>query len=154
MNTAISTPLISALNESTWNGLSHDRLGSTECGPASPDATLTRATIENSTSVMISAPSRPTCVRADNSMPMTQIVVMIAIQMTPTAVTANVESAPPRKPTSRNEYTPAICARFAITMTSATTIAQPPSQPADGPSARVAHENVVPRSGSARVMLQ
>ena len=75
--------------------------------------------------------------RADSSMPITQIVVMIAIQTTPTAVTAKVESAALCQPTSRNEYRPAICARFAITMTSATMIAQPPSQPADGPIARV-----------------
>src|SRR4051794_31230622 len=151
MNTAMSTPLISALVESIWNGLSQPKLGSTACGPASPDATLTSATIENSTSVMISAPSRPTCVRADSSMPITQIAVMIAIQTTPTSVTANVESAALCQPTSRNEYRPAICARLAITITSATTIAQPPSQPTDGPSARVAHENVVPQSGSARL---
>src|SRR3954468_13329515 len=103
MNTAISTPLISALNEPIWNGLSQPRLGSTACGPALPDATLTSATIENSTSVTISAPSRPTCVRADSSIPITQIVVMIAIQTTPTSVTANVESAALCQPTSRNE---------------------------------------------------
>src|SRR3954454_1644537 len=152
MNTAISTPLINALVESIAKGFSHDRLGSTESGPASPVATLISATTENSTSVMISAPRRPTWVRADSSMPMTQIVVMTAIHTTPTVVTANVESAALCQPTSRNEYSPAICARFAITMTSATTIAQPPSHPADGPSARVAHENVVPQSGSARFM--
>jgi len=39
-----------------------------------------------------------------------------------------------------------------MTITSATTIAQPPSQPSDGPIARVTHENVVPQSGSARFM--
>ncbi len=39
-----------------------------------------------------------------------------------------------------------------MTITSATTIAQPPIQPVDGPSARVTHENVVPQSGSARFM--
>ena len=34
-------------------------------------------------------------------------------------------------------------------MMSATMIAHPPSQPVVGPNARVAHENVVPASGSA-----
>src|SRR5262245_34098933 len=131
MNTAIRTPLINALVDSISNGFSHDRLGSTASGPASPAATLTSATTENRTSVTISAPSRPTCVRADSSMPITQIVVMTAIQTTPTSVTANVESAALCQPTSRNEYSPAIWARFAITITSATTIAQPPSQPVD-----------------------
>src|SRR3954452_16752160 len=152
MKTEIRTPLTSALVESTANGLSHERLGSTASGPAVPAATLTSATTENSASVTISAPSRPTCVGADSSIPTRQIHVMIAIQTTPTIVTASVESAALCQPTSRNEYSPAICARFAMTMTSATTIAQPPSQPADGPSARVAHENVVPQSGSARFM--
>ena len=90
--------------------------------------------------------------RADSSMPITQMAVMIAIQTTPTAVTAATLSAALSQPTSRNEYEPAICARFAMTMTSATMIAQPPSQPADGPMARVTHENVVPQSGSARFM--
>ena len=37
-------------------------------------------------------------------------------------------------------------------MTSATTIAQPPIQPSEGPIARVTQENVVPQSGSARFM--
>src|ERR1044072_7355866 len=152
MNAAISTPLISALVESTANGFSHDSDGSTEWGPASPVATLTSATTENSTSVTISALSSPTCVRAESSMPMVQIGVMIAIQITPTSVTANVESAALCQPTSRNEYSPAIWARLAITITSATTIAQPPSQPVDGHSARVAHESVVPQSGSPRFM--
>ena len=105
----------------------------------------------NSASVMISAPSSPTCVRADSSMPITQIAVMIAIQTTPTAVTANVDAAADCQPTSRNEYRPAIWARLAITITSATMIAQPPSQPADGPIALVTQENVVPQSGSARL---
>jgi hypothetical protein len=39
-----------------------------------------------------------------------------------------------------------------MTMMSATMIAQPPSQPHDGPIPRVTHENVVPQSGSARFM--
>jgi hypothetical protein len=51
-------------------------------------------------------------------------------------------------PTSRKPYWPAICARFAITTMSATTIPQPPIHPARGPNARVAQENVVPQSGS------
>ena len=46
----------------------------------------------------------------------------------------------------------AICERLAITITSVATIAQPPSQPHDGPSPRVAQEKVVPQSGSASFM--
>ena len=56
----------------------------------------------NSASVMTSAPSRPTWVRADSSMPITQIAVITAIQSTPTSVTAKVESAALSQPTSRN----------------------------------------------------
>jgi hypothetical protein len=39
-----------------------------------------------------------------------------------------------------------------MTMMSATTIAQPETQPGTGPNARVTHENVVPASGSALFM--
>ena len=39
----------------------------------------------------------------------------------------------------------------AITITSARKIAQPLIQPICGPNARVAHANVVPASGSARL---
>ena len=101
---------------------------------------------------MISAPSRPTWVRAESSIPITQIAVITAIQITPTNVTANVDAAAESQPTSRNEYRPAIWARFAITITSATTIAHPPIQPSHGPIAFVTHANVVPQSGSARFM--
>ena len=44
----------------------------------------------------------------------------------------------------------AITASDAITITSATKIAQPLIQPAYGPAARVPHANVVPESGSER----
>ena len=103
MKIAISTPLISASNESISSGFSHERLGSTESGPASPVATLISATTANAASVRISAPSSPTCVRAESSMPMTQIVVITAIQTTPTAVTATTDSAALSQPTRRNE---------------------------------------------------
>ena len=55
----------------------------------------------------------------------------------------------PRSPTKVNEYAPAICARLAITMTSAAMMPQPPSHPTIGPNARDAHVKVVPQSGSA-----
>jgi hypothetical protein len=69
MNTDSSTPSTNALLLSTANGLIHERLGSTELGPAWPEATLTSATTEKMASVMSSAPSRPTCVRAESSIP-------------------------------------------------------------------------------------
>ena len=50
---------------------------------------------------MISAPSRPTWVRAESSIPITTIEVIRAIQMTPTRVTATVEAAADSQPTRR-----------------------------------------------------
>ena len=44
---------------------------------------------------------------------------------------------------------PAIWARLAMTMMSATTIAQPLIQPRCGPNARVPQAKLVPQSGSA-----
>src|SRR5579875_1353625 len=55
----------------------------------------------------------------------------------------------PCAPKSENMYCPATCARLAITMMSAATMAQPPAQPVRGPNARDAQVNVVPQSGSA-----
>ena len=46
-------------------------------------------------------------------------------------------------------YDEAITDSDAMTITSATKIAQPFSQPIQGPKARVVHANVVPASGSA-----
>jgi hypothetical protein len=75
---------------------------------------------------------------------------MAAMNNTPRVVTAKVLSASSFKLNSRKLYLPAIWARLAITMMSATMIAQPPIQPAHGPIARVTQANVVPQSGSAR----
>src|SRR5947209_12443665 len=108
MNTAMSTPLIAADTELISSGFTHDKLGFTACGPALPVATFTRATIENKTRVTSSAPSKPTWVRAESSMPITQIAVITTIHATPTAVTATVEAAAPCQPNSKNVYKPAI----------------------------------------------
>ncbi len=81
---------------------------------------------------------------------------MIAIHSRPAMVVAVVlveraaTSGSPKLPTKVNEYEPAICARFAITMTSATMIPQPPIQPVIGPNALVAHVKVVPQSARPR----
>ncbi len=73
--------------------MNQERLGSIEASGALPEKTLTRATIANSARVTISAPSRPTWVRAESSIPITTIEVISAIQTTPSAVTATVDSA-------------------------------------------------------------
>ena len=49
-------------------------------------------------------------------------------------------------------YCAATSARLAMTMTSATMIAQPVIQPIRGPIARVTQVKLVPQSGSARFM--
>ena len=55
-------------------------------------------------------------------------------------------------PKRLNVYCAATSARLAMTMTSATMIAQPVSQPMRGPIARVTQVKLVPQSGSARFM--
>ena len=81
---------------------------------------------------------------------------MTAIHSSPATVVQRVLDArspaasQPSSPTNVNVYAPAICARFAMTITSAAMIPHPPSQPVIGPNARVAQVNVVPQSGSAR----
>ena len=78
---------------------------------------------------------------------------MIAIQIRPAIMDQTASSARllwiPSWSASWYEYDPAICARLAITMTSAAMIPQPPIQPTTGPNALVAQVNVVPQSGSA-----
>ena len=61
----------------------------------------------------------------------------------------HAELAPWFQPKSRYVYCEAITESDAITITSATKIAQPFIQPIHGPKARVVHANVVPASGSA-----
>lgn len=74
---------------------------------------------------------------------------MSTIQPTPTTVGQNVCPAIPAALNKRKKYEPAMAANFAITITSAATMAQPPIQPVRGPNARLAHVKVVPASGSA-----
>jgi hypothetical protein len=146
MNRPISRPEVSAPIELTPSGLNQSSDGWIAPEGASPSQTRASATRAKAASAAISAVRSQRCVFALTSMPMTQTTVMIAIHATPTPVTASVDGS---MPNSMNEYRPAIWARFAITITSATTIAQPPIQPVFGPNARVAHANVVPASGSA-----
>src|ERR1700755_2837785 len=147
MKTATSRPDVRATTGPTENGENQSSCG---VSAPSPSPTRTSATTANAASVTISAASSQRCVRALTSTPITQTAVMIAIQTTPTAVTASVDGA--STPKSRNEYSPAIWARLAITIRSATMIAQPPIQPVSGPKARVAQAKVVPASGSALFM--
>ncbi len=74
---------------------------------------------------------------------------MTTIQVMPAAVTHRLDVARWSAPTSRKPYEPAIWARFAITITSAAKMPQPPIQPQEAPNARVAQVKVVPQSGSA-----
>ena len=58
-------------------GLIQEKLGSIEFGPAWPVMTLISATTEKRARVKISAASSPTWVRAESSIPITTIAVMI-----------------------------------------------------------------------------
>ena len=101
MKTAISMPVVSAPTESIANGENHEMCGSTDPAGASFSQTRASATTAKMASVTTSAVSSQRCVRALSSMPMTQINVMTAIHMTPTAVTASVDGS--SMPNSRNE---------------------------------------------------
>src|SRR4051794_2054701 len=81
---------------------------------------------------------------------MTAIHTRPTVVVAPTLESRSPAASQPSSPRNVNVYAPAICARLAITMTSAAMIPQPPSQPVTGPNARVAQVNVVPQSGSAR----
>src|SRR3954454_1706786 len=89
MNTARSTPLISALSDTPEKGENQLRSTWLEAAGAEPPYTLISATTAKIISVMNSAPSRNCWVRADNSIPRQQIHVITAIQTTPTSVTSN-----------------------------------------------------------------
>ena len=147
MKMPISSPAVSAPIDPTANGLNHDSDGWIDPRIPWPVKTRPSATTAKTARVAISAVSSQRCVRALTSMPITQMKVITAIQAIPIAVTATTDGC--ETPNRRNVYSPAICARLAMTMTSATMIAQPPIHPDTGPNARVAHENVVPASGSA-----
>ncbi len=89
--------------------------------------------------------------RAESSIPMTQIAVMMMIQITPRKPTQKRLLARPLAPNSRKVYWPAIWARLGMTTRSVTRIPQPAIQPVFGPIARVTQVNVVPQSGSTRL---
>jgi hypothetical protein len=93
---------MSALKLEIWNGFSQVRLTPGSVG-TSVTPTLIKATAAKRASVKISAVSSHLCVAALSSMPMTQIQVMMAIQATPTSVTAQLVSAADCQPTRRKE---------------------------------------------------
>src|SRR4030081_886843 len=127
-------PRTSAVNEMS-NGLNHEALTCIE--PAGePVYTFTNATIANAARITTSAPRRTTWVRADSSIPRYEIQGMSAIQITAATMIPVVEVAADFQPTSRYVYCAAITASEAITITSATKIAQPLIQPTQGPNAR------------------
>src|ERR1700757_821663 len=97
----------------------------------------------------ISALSMKTCASGEGSIPGWRIHVMIAIQTTEPMMIHVAEFAPWVQLKSRYVYCDAITESDAITITSATKIAQPLIQPIRGPKARVVHAKVVPASGSA-----
>src|SRR3954471_5318733 len=102
MKTATSRPAVSAPTDGMANGENQDRSGVMAPGPAWPVNTRTSATAAKMASVTTSAVSSQRWVLALTSMPMTQIQVISAIQMTPTIVTAHILLAADCQPNSRN----------------------------------------------------
>jgi hypothetical protein len=78
-----------------------------------------------------------------------QIAVVSTMIATARTITAAFDSAADSQPTRRYEYRAPTSASDPITRIPVVQIAQPPSQPAAGPSARVTQLNVVPASWSA-----
>ena len=88
---------------------------------------------------------------ADSSVPMTQMAVITMINATVRPLTAQSFSARSSAPTASSPYVTPTFARDPTTRTPVMPIAQPPSQPNQGPIALVTHENVVPQSESTRL---
>src|SRR3954451_1710025 len=130
-----STPSSSGVSPIA-NGLIQPQLGWIEWVAPFPVYTLSSAAAANAARIVISAPSRNCCTRADSSIPRQQIHVISAIHTVEPIRSAVVFVGPASQPTSENEYALAITASEAITITSATKIAQPLIQPTYGPSAR------------------
>ncbi len=62
-------PTMNPVNWKLWKGLNQSALGTKWPGGAFPDATFTRATIENRNRIVSSIPSSAFCILADISIP-------------------------------------------------------------------------------------
>lgn len=80
----------------------------------------------------------------------THSAAIVTITSTVSACRISVFPAQPSRPTASRPNSTATSASEPTTRTPVMVIAQPPSQPVVGPSARVTQEKVVPQSGSAR----
>ncbi len=85
---------------------------------------------------------------ADSSVPMTQMAVMARITTTARVCRITGLAAQLSRPAASRPKLTATSASEPMTRTPVIVIAQPPSQPAQGPMARVTQENVVPQSWS------
>ncbi len=88
------------------------------------------------------------CRCAESSVPMTQIAVMARITATVRPCRIQALAAQSSSPRASSPKLTATSASEPMTSTPVMAIAQPPSQPAQGPMARVTHEKVVPQSWS------
>lgn len=85
---------------------------------------------------------------ADSSVPMTQMAVITRITTTVRVWRTTWFVAMPSRPKASSPKWTATSASEPMTRTPVMVIAQPPSQLAQGPMARVTHEKVVPQSWS------
>src|SRR6478752_4920282 len=95
--------------KSPANGLNHDRCGEIEPAGADPLPTLTRATIEKTSSITTSMDSSTFWKLAETSMPRKQMYVIATIQMMPTSSTQPLAGLEPMPSAlkSRKTYWPA-----------------------------------------------
>jgi hypothetical protein len=91
---------------------------------------------------------RTFCTLADTSMPITQTAVITRMSSTVSTWRTTSLSAQLSRPTASRKKVTATSASDPTTRTPVIVMAQPPSQPAHGPMARVTHEKVVPQSWS------
>ncbi len=88
------------------------------------------------------------CTLADTSVPITHTAVITRMSSTVSASRAKSFATQPSRPTASRAKVTATSASEPTTRTPVMVMAQPPSHPAHGPSARVTQEKVVPQSWS------
>ncbi len=131
-------------------GSSQPAAGRTAPREAVPAYTRYRATAANTNRQRVCSRTRTFCSRAAACVSRTHRAAITTITSTVSACRTRVSSARASRPTASSPKFTATSASEPTTRTPVIVIAQPPSQPAVGPSARVTHEKVVPQSGSAR----
>ncbi len=147
MKTPSSSPPVRAAPPAP-NGFSQSNPGSTESYALVPAYTSASATHTKTSRKTTCARISTFCTLADSSVPMTHTAVITRMSSTVSDWRTNAFSTQPSRPTASSPKLTATSASEPTTRTPVIAMAQPPSQPAQGPIARVTHEKVVPQSWS------